>query len=134
MRNQSKFVIAVLLGHIEASALRQPTGAFESERDAEAGYPSAPFPRGNDTIQAFVDQYVDKKNGAFITQFDVDAKNDAAAEAELERARKENKFNVPSWMTFDRDGDRFITDRPYGYVPGQEKLLEKRIYGRELVQ
>ena len=42
MRKTSKFVVAVLLGHISTiEASSQPIGAFEAERDNENGYPSS---------------------------------------------------------------------------------------------
>ena len=85
MRKTSKFVIAVLLGHISTTeALSQPIGDFEADRDNESGYPSS-F-KSRDSHEKFVADYINKKSGAFITQFDVDQKAAAEAEADLKEA------------------------------------------------
>lgn len=92
----------------------QPIGDFEADRDNENGYPSSFKTR--DTNEKFVNNYINKKNGAFITQFDVDQAADAKAEKELKEASEKTKFKVPSGMINDWTGNRFVYERPYGAV------------------
>ena len=111
MRQTSKFVIAVLLGHISsAEASRQPIGAFEAERDNDGGYPSNFM---GDTHKKFVNKYINKSNGAFNTQWQVDQADAAEAEADLKEASQKTKFKVPQGMIVDWTGDKFVHERPY---------------------
>ena len=75
----------------------------------------------------FVKNYINQKNGAFITQFDVDEKAAAKQEADLKKASEQKKFKVPPGMIVDWTGDKYVYVRPYGDQNVQ--LSEEFAYG-----
>lgn len=74
--------------HVQLDA-EQPRGWFETERDAQAGYP-AELLGGN--ANKFVRRYIDSKTGGLKPEYAVQAEQDAKLERKLEAARKKKRF------------------------------------------
>ena len=85
----------------------QPVGAFEQERDAEAGYQHQ-WKENKDT-RDFVHEYIDKSSGRLKTPFEVENERFEAENKKLDEARNKKKFVVRDDMINDWPGDRYLT-------------------------
>ena len=79
---KTTLALSVLLGNLsinQAVNLSYAYGSAQEDRDSSAGYPSLPAVLGN---HKFVNDYIEKSTGRFVTPYEVELAKAKAREAE----------------------------------------------------
>ena len=99
----------------------QPTGAFEAERDAEAGYPAV-HDVDKETHE-FIKSHIDTNSGRYKTTWEVQQDLDAEQEKKLQETYEKKRFEVPDYLVNDWTGHKYVTThRCFGRPCEQDQL------------